>query len=565
MDSPNRGLFLERAQSLGRQALIWTASAIMAVSAILLFFALGSSQALRRHEAYIGVPAREMLASGDWITPRFGGHPRLEKPPLGYWLVAGLGWLRGGIDEWTVRYPSALSAFLLVALMGFWGMRWYGGRVGLATAFIVATSSFTIVWGRTGVIDMAQTLLMTSGLYLFAEFCCRDTGSDEASLQRHHSRLILAYSLVSVSSLAKPAFGLILVLGACGSFLLLQRRYREIVYLANPFGLLIAALLTFGWPYLVSREVPRVWQVMFTETVAFASGATHYREPIWFYAGPVLFLVAPWTPLIITAIPSSWRRAWCKGDARERFLWVWFLSQFLALSVSVGKSPKYILPALPALCLVGAQTLASFTTELNGKLARAASVKWAICLIASSFGVLAATALALSRYWPELAGQWLAAAIVLGAGLALAVWFWTIGACWRAVWTIVAAGLSCYLIVIATVLPYFDTMRSAAQFAREAAALVPHQNKLVIYAMDRPPITFYVDGQPAVEEELTAIPKLLAREMSFYVLTGKNSLADLQRIADVSILLETGSRFKSHADYRAGLALAKVSLRKQPP
>ena len=72
-------------------------------------------------------------------------------------------------------------------------------------------------------------------------------------------------------------------MATCVAFLLLQRRYRQIIYLANPFGLVIAVLLTFGWPYLVSRQVPQVWQVMFTETVAFASGATYYREPVWFY------------------------------------------------------------------------------------------------------------------------------------------------------------------------------------------------------------------------------------------------------------------------------------------
>jgi len=129
----------------------------------------------------------------------------------------------------------------------------------------------------------------------------------------------------------------------------------------------------------------------------------------------------------------------------------------------------------------------------------------------------------------------------------------------------VATDLACYLIVAAAVVPYFDTMRSAAQFAQKAAALAPRQGKLVIYRLDRPPITFYVKGQPAVEEELTAIPILLAREKSIYVLTGKNSLADLQRISDVMILLETDATFKGHGDYRAGLALARVNWREHIP
>jgi 4-amino-4-deoxy-L-arabinose transferase-like glycosyltransferase len=562
MNSPiNRGLIFETKGSRHRLVLLWTA--IMALSGILLFFELGSSQLLRRHEAYVGVSAREMLVSGDWITPRFGGHPRLEKPPLSYWLVAGLGRLQGGIDEWTVRFPGAFSALLLVAFMGFWGTRWYGVRIGLSTAFIVATSSFTIALGRTGVIDLPLILLMTSGLYFFAEFC----GQDAADVQQPPGRrsrlfsplLIFAYCLASLSSLAKPAFGLILVIGTCVAFLLLQRRYREIVYLASPVGIAIAVLLTFAWPYLVSRQVPRVWQVMFTETVAFASGTTHYREPLWFYVGPVLYLLAPWTPLILMAVPNSWRRAWREGDARERFLWVWFLSQFFALSLSVGKSPKYIVPALPPLCLIAAQRLETIATPLSEKSGRAASVKFVACAIALSVGILLSAVIGLSHYWPELAPQWQIIAALLAAGLALAGYFWTIGARWQAVWSTLGASLGCYLIVTAIVVPHFDNMRSSAEFAQKAAALVPPQERLIVYHLDRPPITFYLKGQPAVEEELAAIQTRLSREKSIYILTGKDSMAELKRIAEVSTLFETDPRFKSHVDYQAGLALLRAS------
>jgi 4-amino-4-deoxy-L-arabinose transferase-like glycosyltransferase len=246
-------------------------------------------------------------------------------------------------------------------------------------------------------------------------------------------------------------------------------------------------------------------------------------------------------------------------------LWVWFLSQFFALSLSVGKSPKYILPALPALCLIGAQKLEAITKRLSVKHGRAAPVKSVVYIIALSLGLLAATVIVLSRHWPELATQWRTTAAVLGTGFALAAYFWTVGARWQAAWTTVGASLSCYLIVTATVVPYFDTMRSAAEFARKATALAPPQEQLVVYHLDRPPITFYLKGQPAVEEGLMAIQTRLAREKSIYILTGKNSMADLKRVADVSTLFETDPRFKSHVDYQTGLALVKASLRVQEP
>jgi hypothetical protein len=102
-------------------------------------------------------------------------------------------------------------------------------------------------------------------------------------------------------------------------------------------------------------------------------------------------------------------------------------------------------------------------------------------------------------------------------------------------------------------------MRSSAEFAQKAAALVPPQERLIVYHLDRPPITFYLKGQPAVEEELAAIQTRLSREKSIYILTGRDSMAELKRIAEVSILFETDPRFKSHVDYQAGLALLRAS------
>jgi 4-amino-4-deoxy-L-arabinose transferase-like glycosyltransferase len=39
-------------------------------------------------EGMFAEPAREMVESGDWVTPRLNGEPFLTKPPLMYWLPA---------------------------------------------------------------------------------------------------------------------------------------------------------------------------------------------------------------------------------------------------------------------------------------------------------------------------------------------------------------------------------------------------------------------------------------------------------------------------------------------
>ena len=110
-------------------------AAVCLVGLTTLFFELGDSKTFSSHEGYMVVPVREMLDSGDWLVPSHGGIPRLEKPPLYYWILATTVQVFGEISEWTCRLPAAISALCLIGLIGYWGAHWFGREVGLAAAF----------------------------------------------------------------------------------------------------------------------------------------------------------------------------------------------------------------------------------------------------------------------------------------------------------------------------------------------------------------------------------------------------------------------------------------------
>ena len=81
--------------------------------------------------------ARNMLDSGDWVTPHLAGVAYLEKPPLKYWLIA-IAFKLFGVHDWAARLPVALSAALLCWLVfriGAWAFSTSSGTVaGLALA-----------------------------------------------------------------------------------------------------------------------------------------------------------------------------------------------------------------------------------------------------------------------------------------------------------------------------------------------------------------------------------------------------------------------------------------------
>src|SRR5690242_2930499 len=87
--------------------------AVVGLAALTLGVGLGGSGRLTYHEAFVAQGAREMIASGDVLTPTVGGRPWLEKPPLAIWLVALTGRAMSGVSESSARLPSAVAATLL--------------------------------------------------------------------------------------------------------------------------------------------------------------------------------------------------------------------------------------------------------------------------------------------------------------------------------------------------------------------------------------------------------------------------------------------------------------------
>ena len=81
--------------------------------------------------------AREMLVTGDWVTPRYNGYKYFEKPPLQVWATAAT-FQAFGIGDWQARLWTALTGFLTILAIGFTGARIYNPRAGWIAALVLA-------------------------------------------------------------------------------------------------------------------------------------------------------------------------------------------------------------------------------------------------------------------------------------------------------------------------------------------------------------------------------------------------------------------------------------------
>ena len=109
---------------------------------------------------YAEIP-REMLAHGDWITPRFNDLKYFEKPPLQYWATAAV-YAVLGLSQWSSRLWSVGLAFACLPLVFAWVRRRYGYDGALAALAALGVSPYFLVIGHLNLLDAAFTFWLTA-------------------------------------------------------------------------------------------------------------------------------------------------------------------------------------------------------------------------------------------------------------------------------------------------------------------------------------------------------------------------------------------------------------------
>ena len=114
---------------------------------------------------YAQIP-REMLASGDFITPRFNDLKYFEKPPLQYWATAAV-YAAFGLTEWSSRAWSFALGFACLPLVFAWVRRLYGPDAALTAAAALGVSPYFLVIGHLNLLDAGFTFWLTAAVLAF--------------------------------------------------------------------------------------------------------------------------------------------------------------------------------------------------------------------------------------------------------------------------------------------------------------------------------------------------------------------------------------------------------------
>jgi 4-amino-4-deoxy-L-arabinose transferase-like glycosyltransferase len=352
------------------------------------------------------IASHEMLQTGDWAVLHINGIRWLEKPPLLFWMVAATYRVLGQ-TTFTTRLPNAIAMILLVLLVYEFGRRWFGGRAGLYSGLIFATSFGVFLNTRSMIAEPMYALAFTAVFYLFLR-------AWEGSLPMRPAcwtaavitaLAVLARGLIGVIF---PVAGIVLFLLATGGW----RRWRELPWLSStliflavavPWHVIVGSRVKgFYWFYFINehflRAVNKRTSMDYQPVPRLLWWAEHL---IWFFPWSVFvyFGIREWPPIRLWRNRSAALAARgslpAAGNGEEPyraeprlllFCWAGFIMLFFTIS---SRLEYYSFGAWPAIAMLLGAGLASAE---EAKQALATGLQGALALIgltlSAGFGAL---------------------------------------------------------------------------------------------------------------------------------------------------------------------------------
>ena len=317
---------------------------------------LGRQAITEADEAYYAEASREMVVSGDWLTPRFNFENRWQKPVLYYWLTS-LVYLVIGPGEGAARLWSALSGAGLVLLV------WAAAKRGSSTrdhawlaGAVTATCYGYFAMARSALPDLPLAFCIT--LTVIAVFAAFDTGG--AAARRWW---MLAGAATGLGCLMKGPVAIAVPALALALPWWLERRSLDIRWSHVAMAALVAAVVALPWyvamvarhgtayvdSFLIGDNLERFTTTRFNDT-----------RPIWFYLPVIAGGLVPWAAFsvgaAVTGLASLARRQWRPSRDDLRLL-SWAVMPTLFFMASVGQQPRYVLPVLPPLAILTAKAI----------------------------------------------------------------------------------------------------------------------------------------------------------------------------------------------------------------
>lgn len=377
---------------------------------------LATIPAVDRDEARFAQATRQMVESGDYITPRLGDEPRFKKPIGIYWLQAAAV-LTGGPDAPSemayYRLPSLVAALLSIVLVYAIGARLFGAAAGFTAALLFAASPIVAAEAHLAKTDAVQCLMALLGQFALMRIYLGDVGGG-----RRLADPLLFWTAMGIAILVKGPIVPMLAGLTILALIAMDRKAGWLRGLRPGFGAPLMLLIALPWFVAIGLQSG---DDFFRESFGrdllgkVGSGQESHGQPPGSHLITAFLTYWPGAFAALAAARWAWDN---RSEAVVRFCLAWLVPFWIVFELVVTKLPHYTLPAVPAaLLLAGAAIKAEPAVWATGWR------RWALGA-AALLGVILAAALPIAFWWlqhqpPSAAALFLSAVALVIGGFAI--------------------------------------------------------------------------------------------------------------------------------------------------
>lgn len=460
---------------------------LAAVTIFTLFFGIGGVPLLDPDEPVYAETAREMIQTGDFLSPRIYGDYWYDKPPMYYWLVA-IAFQIFGDGEFAARFPAALMGTLTSVMMYFSVTKLFNERAGFWSAMVLTSCIQFFYMSKAAVTDTSLLFFMTAALLCFL-----------------HRRYWLMYIAMGLATVVKGPIGIVFPGAIIFLYLLFMGQLREILRMHVIRGLILYFLVAGPWYYLMYT----VHGMEFINTFLGFHNVTRFTTPehasrvtFWYYFPVVILGLFPWTGLLVQSVKASISESRIDDMRVLMFTHVWWIFVFVFFTICKTKLVSYILPMFPALAIIIGWNISRMMQKLRHN---TTFYHW---IIGSGimFVLLGAGWIIGGQQLPELAFGGLVLGILtilLGAAVCVSLWYYR--DIQLSAWLHVVTGMVTMCVVFAFLLPVVADRFSVKNISAVYKQECNQSTTIYVDKFLRPGFMYYAE-KPGVE----MIPKTKA-------------------------------------------------------
>ncbi|MEM6461092.1 MAG: glycosyltransferase family 39 protein [Pseudomonadota bacterium] len=319
-----------------------------------------------RDEARYLQVTKQMVESGDLVDIRFQTEPRYDSPVGIYWLQSFVVALSGGEDAPVAAYRivSVIAMAASVAALYWVGQAMFGPVAGLIAALMLAGIFGAGFEGRLAKADSVLLLVSIIAQGCLARVYLGARESAPAPMSVALGFWIAQAVAILIKGPITPLLSLVTVL-----FLLLADRQRSRAWLADlrPLrGVLLALLIALPWMVLITLESDGAYWRQALGSGLFASifgaGEASGTLPGYYLLTYSLYM---WPFGLVAVIGGTYALRRMFEDPGLLFCVAWYVPLWVLFELIPVKVPHYILPAYPALLLLGGWYLSQAVRTLE--------------------------------------------------------------------------------------------------------------------------------------------------------------------------------------------------------